>query len=219
MDTTEFPPVPPAGPSVGPPVEPRAVPPRKRHKTAIRVTAIIAGALVVLAGIGALAGHPTGNVTPKVAVTATQAAKTKAAPLKTSAAARVPTSYLDKNGFACAPAQASSDGFCPDDPASKPSSQPADSPTSSAASSTVAAPAPAPKPSPSISAPAAAPSTRAPTAAPSTSSGCYPISDEGTCYEPGEYCRDSDHGVSGVAGDGESITCEDNDGWRWEPRA
>jgi hypothetical protein len=43
------------------------------------------------------------------------------------------------------------------------------------------------------------------------------LSDEGTCYEPGEYCRDSDHGASGVAGDGESITCEDNDGWRWEP--
>jgi hypothetical protein len=37
------------------------------------------------------------------------------------------------------------------------------------------------------------------------------------CYEPGEYCRDSDHGSSGVAGDGEAITCEDNDGWRWEP--
>jgi hypothetical protein len=215
MDTTEFPPVPPAGPSV----EPRAGPPRKSHKTAIRVTAIIAGALVVLAGIGALAGHPTGNVMPKVAVTTTQAAKAKAAPLKTSAAARVPTSYLDKNGFACAPTQASSDGYCPDDPASKPSGQPADSQTSSAASTTVAAPAPAPKPSPSITAPAAAPSTRAPTAAPSTSSGCYPLSDEGTCYEPGEYCRDSDHGASGVAGDGERITCEDNDGWRWEPRA
>jgi hypothetical protein len=23
--------------------------------------------------------------------------------------------------------------------------------------------------------------------------------------------------VTGVAGDGETITCEDNDGWRWEP--
>ena len=29
-------------------------------------------------------------------------------------------------------------------------------------------------------------------------------------------CRDDDHGASGVAGDGEAITCEDNDGWRWE---
>ncbi len=56
----------------------------------------------------------------------------------------------------------------------------------------------------------------APAPAPSTSS-CYPLSDEGTCYEPGEYCRDSDQGTSGVAGDGKSITCEDNDGWRWEP--
>ena len=46
---------------------------------------------------------------------------------------------------------------------------------------------------------------------------CYPLSNEGTCYEPGEYCRKADHGTSGVAGDGEAITCEDNDGWRWEP--
>jgi len=58
--------------------------------------------------------------------------------------------------------------------------------------------------------PSAPPSSAAPT-------GCFPLSDEGTCYEPGEYCRDSDHGVTGVAGDGENITCEDNDGWRWEP--
>jgi hypothetical protein len=50
-----------------------------------------------------------------------------------------------------------------------------------------------------------------------TSASCYPLSNEGRCYEPGEYCRDSDHGVTGVAGDGEQITCEDNDGWRWEP--
>jgi len=53
------------------------------------------------------------------------------------------------------------------------------------------------------------------TAAPAAS--CFPIDDEGGCYEPGEYCRDSDHGASGTAGDGEAITCEDNDGWRWEP--
>jgi len=79
MNTVQLPPVPPAGPSVGPPVEPRAGPPRKSHKTAIRVSAIIAGALVVLAGIGALAGHTSGDVTPKVAVTATLAPKAKAA--------------------------------------------------------------------------------------------------------------------------------------------
>jgi hypothetical protein len=46
---------------------------------------------------------------------------------------------------------------------------------------------------------------------------CTPLTDGGKCYEPGEYCRDDDHGASGVAGDGEAITCEDNGGWRWEP--
>jgi hypothetical protein len=63
----------------------------------------------------------------------------------------------------------------------------------------------------------ATPTAMAPPPAPTTPAGCYPLSDEGTCYEPGEYCRDDDHGASGVAGDGEEIICEYNDGWRWEP--
>jgi hypothetical protein len=58
--------------------------------------------------------------------------------------------------------------------------------------------------------PATVPSTAAPV-------GCHPLTNGGNCYEPGEYCRDSDHGVTGVAGDGETITCENNNGWRWEP--
>jgi hypothetical protein len=53
-----------------------------------------------------------------------------------------------------------------------------------------------------------------PSAAPAS---CHPLSNEGTCYEPGEFCRKTDHGESGVAGDGKAIKCEDNDGWRWEP--
>lgn len=65
--------------------------------------------------------------------------------------------------------------------------------------------------------PAQAPSPAPVTTQPAASPSCYPISDEGTCYEPGEYCRDDDHGMTGVAGDGESIVCEDDDGWRWEP--
>ena len=65
--------------------------------------------------------------------------------------------------------------------------------------------APAAPPPPAASPPAASPV------------GCYPLSDEGTCYEPGEYCRDSDQRMTGVAGDGKSIICEDNDGLRWEP--
>ena len=63
-------------------------------------------------------------------------------------------------------------------------------------------------------APAPAPS---PSAAPPPASSCYPLTNGGKCYEPGEFCRNSDHGASGVAGDGEKIMCEDNDGWRWEP--
>jgi hypothetical protein len=56
-----------------------------------------------------------------------------------------------------------------------------------------------------------------PPSASATPAGCHPLSNEGNCYKPGEYCRDDDHGSTGVAGDGESIICEDNDGWRWEP--
>jgi hypothetical protein len=52
------------------------------------------------------------------------------------------------------------------------------------------------------------------TAAPA---GCHPLSDAGHCYTAGEACRDSDHGVTGVAGNGETITCENNNGYRWEP--
>jgi hypothetical protein len=51
----------------------------------------------------------------------------------------------------------------------------------------------------------------------SSSSSCYPTASSGNCYEPGEYCSNADHGASGIAGDGKSITCEDNNGWRWEP--
>ncbi len=75
----------------------------------------------------------------------------------------------------------------------------------------------APAPAPHSTQPATAPSSAPASTAPKPQASCYPLSDEGTCYEPGEYCRDSDHGVVGLAGDGEQITCEDNDGWRWEP--
>ena len=73
----------------------------------------------------------------------------------------------------------------------------------------------APPPAPATS-PAAPPPAASPPAAPPPAS-CYPTTNSGNCYEPGEYCRKSDHGASGVAGDGEKILCEDNNGWRWEP--
>ncbi len=50
-----------------------------------------------------------------------------------------------------------------------------------------------------------------------TTAGCTPIDNEGGCYKPGEYCRDDNHGATGRAGDGQTITCEDENGtWYWE---
>jgi len=54
-------------------------------------------------------------------------------------------------------------------------------------------------------------------APPLSPSGCHPVSNKGTCYEPGEFCRNSDHGLAGVAGDGETIVCQNNGGWRSGP--
>jgi len=73
---------------------------------------------------------------------------------------------------------------------------------------------PTPPPAPTAAPPAAPPR---PTAAPATPAACYPLSNSGTCYEPGEFCRTTDHGRTGVAGNGEAIVCEYNNGWRWEP--
>lgn len=88
-------------------------------------------------------------------------------------------------------------------------------PPAAAPSTKVAAP-----PVPAKTTPAAPPpsASSAPAPAPSASAAhCYPLSNAGHCYEPGEYCRTADHGMHGVAGDGEAIICEDNNGWRWEP--
>ena len=45
---------------------------------------------------------------------------------------------------------------------------------------------------------------------------CYPLTNSGNCYKPGEFCRTSDHGVHGIDASGDPIVCENNDGWRWE---
>jgi hypothetical protein len=72
------------------------------------------------------------------------------------------------------------------------------------------------RPPPPAPAPAPAPSTvSSPSAAPPA--GCSPKTDSGNCYEPGEFCRSTDHGMHGIAGNGEPIVCADNNGWRWEP--
>ena len=56
---------------------------------------------------------------------------------------------------------------------------------------------------------------RAPAARPAAS--CHPTTTSGHCYLPGQYCRKSDKGKSGVAGDGVKITCKKyKNGYRWE---
>jgi cardiolipin synthase A/B len=76
---------------------------------------------------------------------------------------------------------------------------------------------PTPSPPATTTPPTSAPPTSAPSPTGPTAAGCTPIDDEGGCYEPGEYCRDDDHGMTGRAGDGDAITCEDVNGtWYWE---
>ena len=77
-------------------------------------------------------------------------------------------------------------------------------------------PAAAHAPAPSAPAPTTAAAVVAPPASAAPAS-CHPLTNGGKCYEPGEFCRAADHGASGVAGDSKAITCENNDGWRWEP--
>ncbi|MBO0808265.1 MAG: hypothetical protein J2P32_08185 [Actinobacteria bacterium] len=50
-----------------------------------------------------------------------------------------------------------------------------------------------------------------------SSSGCSPKAPSGNCYEPGEYCPEADAHMTGVAGDGKTITCEKVSGrYHWE---
>jgi hypothetical protein len=52
---------------------------------------------------------------------------------------------------------------------------------------------------------------------PGTGAGCHPKASTGNCYEPGEFCPHADAGMTGIAGDGKAITCEQVNGYyRWE---
>jgi hypothetical protein len=68
---------------------------------------------------------------------------------------------------------------------------------------------------------AVAPSSAASLTPPPSSAapaGCHPTAPSGNCYEPGEYCPTADAGMSGVAGDGEAITCVLESGrYHWHP--
>jgi hypothetical protein len=97
-------------------------------------------------------------------------------------------------------------------------------PVTSAAPKTTA-PAPAPvhtSAAPVYVPPAPAPTTQAPApqqpaqTTEQAQQSCYPLTSGGNCYKPGEYCRKADRSTSGIDAEGDAITCEDNDGWRWE---
>jgi hypothetical protein len=46
---------------------------------------------------------------------------------------------------------------------------------------------------------------------------CHPTTPSGNCYERGEFCSEAEHGETGVAGNGETITCKLNGSyWRRE---
>ena len=57
-----------------------------------------------------------------------------------------------------------------------------------------------------------------PPASAAPAAGCHPLTPSGHCYEPGEYCPTADAGLTGVAGDGETIVCVLESGrYHWHP--
>ena len=89
--------------------------------------------------------------------------------------------------------------------------------TTSVAPPPAVAAAPVPAPAKKTTA-AKAPSTKAATPkppAPPAAVSCHPLTNGGNCYSAGQFCRTSDHGVSGIAANGARITCIDKNGWRW----
>jgi hypothetical protein len=112
-------------------------------------------------------------------------------------------------------------------PASSSPSSPSASPVATQTTAVAAAPAPtsaAPirtSAAPIRTSAAPAPTTEAPqppqpVQTTAQSQGCYPLTNSGNCYKPGEFCRTSDHNETGIDAEGDQIKCEDNNGWRWE---
>ncbi len=184
-----------AQPSGQQPGPPPGKPARKswprRHKV-LSVLGCLA-ALIMIGGIASASGKA------KQADNASAVATTT--PTRTATSSRAPTHHATSTETVPtkAPVTAQANTPAPVETTPAPAAT-TRAPVSTAAKPTATARAAAPPPPP-----ATAPA------------GCHPLTNGGNCYEPGEYCRDADHGTSGVAGDGEAITCEDKDGWRWEP--
>lgn len=160
-------------------------------------------------------------VTAVVAVIVIIIGATSSPPPKATTASNPTTvNVLDSSSQASASAAASQAAASP----SAASSSPSAPRTSAAPKTTAAAPvrtSAAPvqySAAPVRTSAAPAPTTRAPQPVKTTTQkpSCYPLTDSGNCYKPGEYCRSSDHGATGIDAEGNPIKCEDNDGWRWE---
>ena len=176
-----------------PPSGHRGRPARKswpqRHKV-VTVLGSLTALIIVIGGIASASGKA------KQADNASAVATTT--PTRTATPSRTPTHHATSTETVpTVTAQATTPAPVATTPAPAATTR---APVSTAAKPTATAHAAAPPPPP-----ATAPA------------GCRPLTNGGNCYEPGEYCRDADHGTSGEAGDGKAITCEDNDGWRWEP--
>jgi hypothetical protein len=186
----------------GPPQPPHGQSWPARHKA---LTGLFAGLALVIIAVAAHSGgssSPGSGTSAGLTTTASATAtETPSHPATRTAAAARRTQPQETHAATATPPAPTTPAPAPTTHVAAPTT-PASAPTTHAAAPTTSAP---------TTPPAVAPST---SAAPA---GCHPLTNSGKCYEPGEFCRAADHGTSGVAGDGEAITCENNDGWRWEP--
>ena len=160
---------------------------RARNKKILIVTGSVFGAFILIGAIGSALGNGKPPATPAAAAArATTASATPSQPALTTSPSPLPA--------AAAPV----------------TSTPAPDTSSAAPTSAAAAPVYIP--------PAPQRTTQAPQPVHTTAQAqsCYPLTSGGNCYKPGEYCRTSDHGKSGIDANGDAIKCEDINGWRWE---
>jgi hypothetical protein len=164
--------------------------PKKRHVVR-NVLLSSGGVLVLLVVIGAIVGSPKPKPAPAGNLVSTSVTASTSVPaIKDEPSAGLSTSAAGLPAVSSSAVTAAAPPVVV--PATSPRPQTSRAAVTTHSANSVAAPPPAP-------------------------ASCHPLTNGGKCYEPGEFCRDSDHGVTGLAGDGETITCEDNDGWRWEP--
>ena len=190
------PPDPPSWPPDGPPGGPEDRKPwAAKHR--VLTGLLVCCGLVSIIGVAAAAGSSSSS--PRTVTLASspivKAPPTTASPPVTKAP--VATHAVTTPSSTPAPAT-------PAPPSTQPPTQPR----------TTAAVQKSARPTPTHTTASASPS---PTASKTTAS-CSPLTVKGKCFEPGGFCPTADHGMSGVAGDGEAIKCEDNGGsWLWEP--